>query len=146
MRGYRSLTASIQFEPPRSTAGIAVLLGDLAVIAGLVMVGLLSHNIPDPWQYPGYLLSRITPFMLGWLIVAPFFGLFGDDRLGSYRNTVAFLLPAWICAAVVGATVRAVATSGGAGPVFVAVMSGFGLLTLLPWRLTAVALHRRFGT
>jgi len=146
MTGYRSLTPSLQFEPPRSTAGIAVLLGDLAVIAGLVTVGLLSHNIPDPWQYPGYLLSRITPFMLGWLLVAPFFGLFGADRLGSYRSVATFLLPAWICAAVVGATVRALATSGGAGPVFVAVMSGFGLLVLLPWRLTTVALHRRSAT
>jgi len=118
------------------------MLGDLLVIAALVTYGLLSHNIPDPWQYPGYLLSRILPFMIAWVVVSPFFRLFDLERLASYRRTMLALVPAWIAAAVLGATIRAVATSGGATPVFVAVMTGFGLLALTPWRLSAVALSR----
>ena len=143
MTRYRSLGAAIPFGPPTSGAGFAVLLGDLVVITGLVTVGLISHNIPDPWQYPGYLLSRILPFLLAWLAVSPFFRLFDRDRLGSYRLTLLAVVPAWIGAAVLGAAIRAVATSGGAAPVFVGVMSGFGLLALTPWRLSAVTLYRR---
>lgn len=143
MTGYSSLRGALPFRPPRSSPGIAVLVGDIAVVAGLVTVGLLSHNVPDPWQYPGYLVSRIAPFLLGWLIVSPFFGLFERDRIGSYRDTMLVLIPAWICAAVLGAAIRAVATTGGAGPVFVSVMVGFGLLALSPWRLLAVTLYRK---
>lgn len=145
MTRYRRLTPSISFRPPRSRSGAAVLLGDLGVITVLITIGLLSHNIPDPWQYPAYTASRIAPFAIGWLLVAPLFGLFDGDRLQSYRAGVVHLIPAWIGAALVGVTVRAVGTSGGAGPVFFAVMAGFGLLFLLSWRLAVVTLSRRMG-
>jgi len=142
MTRYRSLGAAVPFRPPRTRRGVAVLLGDLAVITGLVTVGLLSHNIPEPWGSPGYFFSRVAPFLLGWLLVSPFFGLFETDRLDSYRETVQVLIPAWICAALLGVAIRAVATTGGAAPVFIAVMSGFGLLALSPWRLVTVVLFR----
>jgi hypothetical protein len=143
MTRYRTLVRSLQFSPPRSRAGVAVLAGDLAVVLALITIGLLSHNVPEPWQFPAYVFSRFAPFAIAWLLVSPLVGLFREARLGSYRGTVTVLIPAWICAAVLGAVFRAVGTSGGASPVFVAVIAGFGLLMLLPWRLASVAAYRR---
>lgn len=144
MTRYRTLVASIRYHPPQSRTGAAALFGDLCVISVLITIGLLSHNIPQPWQYPAYTASRIAPFVIGWLLVAPFFGLFDESSVRSYR-AILRLIPAWICAALVGVTLRAVATSGGAGPVFFAVMAGFGLLFLCSWRIVVVTVSRRLG-
>jgi hypothetical protein len=145
MTRYQRLRPSVRFSPPRTREAVALLVGDLCLVAVLITLGLLRHNISDPWQYPGYLGSRIAPFVLGWLLVAPFFGLFEGERLLSYRTSLLPVIPAWITAAVLGATLRVVGTSGGAGPVFIAVMVVFGLLVLVPWRLAVVVLSRRLA-
>lgn len=143
MTRYRTLPASLSFGLPRSRGAVAVLVGDLIVVLALITIGLLSHNVEQPWQFPAYVFSRFAPFGVAWLLVSPLAGLYRESRLCSYRQTILVLIPAWIGAAVLGALLRAVATSGGAGPVFVAVIAGFGLLVLLPWRLASVAAYRR---
>lgn len=143
MTRYRNTATSLSLGLPRSRAAVAVLAGDLVVVLALITIGLLSHNIEQPWQFPAYVLSRVAPFAVAWLLVSPLAGLYRESRLTSYRQTILVLIPAWTCAAVLGAVLRAVATSGGAGPVFVAVIVGFGLLLLLPWRLASIAAFRR---
>lgn len=140
MSRYRTVVDSVRFSLPRSNAALGVLVGDLLGITALVSLGLMRHNTPGLFQSPTYAASRIVPFLLGWVLVAPAFGLFGTDIIRDYRHTLVRTCLAWTGGAVLGSILRDVATSGGAAPVFVAVMVGFGLLVLAPWRVATVAL------
>lgn len=128
---------------PSSNGGIGVLAGDLLGIAVLVSIGLMRHNTPGLFQSPNYAASRILPFVMAWLIVSPVFGLFADTVVREYKQLLVRVVVAWTGAAVLGALFRDVLTTGGASPVFVAVMIGFGLLVMVPWRLAVAALFRR---
>jgi len=138
-----SRTVANRFTIPRSGLGVVVAAGDVLGITALVSYGLLRHNTPGLFQSPTYAASRILPFVVAWLLVATVAGLFGDDILRDTRATVARTVVAWTGAAALGAGIRAVATTGGASPVFVGVMIGVGLVVMLPWRVGAAVVAGR---
>jgi hypothetical protein len=143
MDWYQQGPDTIPFSLPQSNAAIGVLAGDIVGIATLVSIGLMRHNTPGLLQSPSYAGSRILPFVIAWVLVAVGLGLFAPSVLRDYRQTLVRVVPGWTAAAILGALIRDAFTSGGADPVFVAVMVGFGLLVLVPWRLGVVAVIRR---
>jgi hypothetical protein len=143
MDWYQQGPDTIPFSTPQSNAAIGVLAGDIVGIATLVSIGLMRHNTPGLMQSPSYAGSRILPFVIAWVFVSVGVGLFADSVLREYHQTLVRVVPGWTAAAILGALIRDVFTSGGADPVFVGVMVGFGLLVLVPWRLGVVAVLRR---
>lgn len=128
---------------PTTRPALAVLAGDLFVLFAFVAIGQYSHQYLF-WEAPVRTVLVLTPFLLGWLLVAPLAGLFNTGTLGSYRRTLSFLIPAWIGAALLGSGLRGTALfPGGAPLVFVLVNIGTGLALFVPWRLFATWLHRR---
>lgn len=143
MDWYQQGPDTLPFSLPQSNTAIGVLAGDIVGIATLVSIGLMRHRTPGLLQSPSYAGSRILPFVVAWLLLSVGVGLFADSVLRDYRRTLVRVAPAWTATAVLGALIRDAFTSGGADPVFVAVMVGFGLLVLVPWRVGIVAVIRR---
>jgi len=128
---------------PTTRPALAVLAGDLLVLFAFVAIGQYSHQYLF-WEAPVRTVLVLTPFLIGWLLVAPVAGLFNTGTLRSYRRTLSFLIPAWVGAALLGSGLRGSALfPGGAPAVFVFVQVGVGLLFFVPWRLVATWLHRR---
>jgi len=130
---------------PASLPAIAVLLGDLLVVLSFVSVGIFRHG-GAPWADPTYTLETFAPLLVAWLVLAPLAGVYHRETLTDYRRTVALVVGTWIVVALVGAAIRATPQfTGGASPTFVLVNILFGTLLLLPWRVAAVWLRRRYG-
>lgn len=131
----RGLDAGIVTDRETLLVGLA----DVGLLAGLVLVGLLSHDV-NPITEPLYALEATLPFLIGWLVIAPLGGVYGRDALSSLRGAVRVTTVTWIAAANVGLMLRAsdLFTGGAVWP-FSLVMTGFGLLVLVPWRAAYVA-------
>ena len=115
-----------------------LLFGDFLVITALVAWGLTTHYV-DPITRPLYLGRTVAPFLVGWLVMAPLAGAFSADALSSLTRMVIAASAGWVGAALVGVALRATPLHpGGADPVFVLVMVGFGLLVVIPWRVAVV--------
>lgn len=124
-------------EPDERTLGVAA--GDLLAILAVLTVGLLRHGT-NPLTAPRYAALVVAPFVFGWALSAVLLGAYASETLASPRATVGLAVLSWVGAVAVGAAIRATPTApGGASPVFVAVMLGFGGLAVGAWR-TVVAL------
>ena len=107
---------------------------DLALVAGIILVGQLSHGI-DPLSEPLVALETVVPFAVGWLAMAPLAGLYAPGVAASFARALRVTTVAWVAAANVGLILRASALfDGGAAWPFPLVMTGFGLLALVGWR------------
>lgn len=130
---------------PTTRSALAVLGGDLFVLFTLIAVGQYTHGYLF-WEAPVRTVLITTPFVIGWLVVAPLAGLFSTETLESYRRTLLFLVPAWTGASLLGSALRGTELfPGGAPVVFVLVNVGTGLLFLVPWRLATTWLFSRSG-
>ena len=119
-----------------------VLVGvvDVALLAGLVLLGQLSHG-QNPLADPLGALEAIAPFVLAWIVVAPFAGVYARETLTSLATTVRVTAVGWLAAANVGFLLRASPWfEGGIAWAFPLVMTGLGLLLLVGWRLAYVVL------
>jgi hypothetical protein len=115
---------------------LPTLLGDVFLILAVLSVGIVRHRgVAGLFDVAG-VAETVTPFLLGWLIVAPVLGAYNESVLADRRLAVVRGLVAWIGAAVLGSAIRATpAFTGGATPVFVAVVAGTGGLAIAVWRL-----------
>lgn len=109
-------------------------LGDVTIVAAFVLAGLVTHEI-DPIGSPLYAIETVVPFVVGWLAIAPLAGVYGL-RSHSIGHVVRVITVAWIAAANVGLMLRSSSLfGGGAEWPFALVMTGFGLLVLVGWRV-----------
>lgn len=116
-----------------------VAAGDLAVLGALLWYGFIEHGV-DPFGAPEHAIFVAVPFLFGWLLVAPLAGLYNESVIRSGFATVLLLVPVWLFVTLVGSMFRAMPELPGmAPPIFVLVMLGFGLVSMLAWRLVVVA-------
>ncbi|MGQ3413082.1 DUF3054 domain-containing protein [Natrinema sp. LN54] len=115
----------------RQRVGIAVV--DTVLIAGFVLLGRIEHG-GNPLAEPLASLETIAPFVIGWLAVALLAGIYTRDRPVG-RDGLRLTAVAWIAAANVGLMLRVSLFEGSATWPFPLVITGFGLLVLLGWRL-----------
>lgn len=135
--------ARLRLTRAPSLSTLAVFSGDMVILLLFVAAGLYEHSIPA-WEFPVYTLETLAPFALAWLVLAPVAGLYHRDVLASYRWTVVFVSLGWIFISVVGAQIRATPYFHGQAPLdFMLVNVAFGVVFLLPWRLSVVWLRRR---
>ncbi|WP_332898982.1 DUF3054 domain-containing protein [Haladaptatus sp. CMSO5] len=122
-------TASARVAVTPRTALLA--LGDVALITLFVFLGQMEHGTQG-------LLMTTSPFLLGWLFVAPLAGLY-DGRRRDLKATIGRTAGAWVGAALIGQALRATEFfPGGFAIAFVIVSILVGLVLLVPFR-TAVA-------
>lgn len=112
--------------------------GDLLALLLFVWIGRRSHalSITDMTA----VLSTALPFIMGWFLVAPWFGLFRADVSQSWRKLIARLLIAWV---VLGGPLSLILRTIFLGrPLFTGLIPTFALITmivttlfLMIWRL-----------
>jgi hypothetical protein len=114
---------------------LPTLAGDVCVIVVVLGLGIVRHRgLEGLGDLPG-VAETVTPFLLGWFVLAPLLGAYGEPVLRDRGQAVLRGVGAWIGAAVLGSAIRSTAAfSGGATPVFVAVVAGTGGIAIAIWR------------
>ncbi|ELY46143.1 DUF3054 domain-containing protein [Natronorubrum tibetense] len=133
-------TASRSASIDRETLLLAA--GDIGLLVGLVLVGQLSHNV-NPIEQPVASLEAIAPFVIGWLAVAALAGLYTRSVVSSVTQTVRLTTVTWIAAANVGLLLRQTVFGDTAAWPFPLVITGFGLLLLVGWRIVVALIVDR---
>lgn len=114
---------------------VLVAAGDVAVIVLLLAIGLLAHGT-DPLAAPADTFRTASPFVLGWVIAAPLFGVYGRHLRSKPTVVAGAVVGGWIGAVLLGAAIRSTdLVPGTAPPIFVVVTVAVGLPVLLPWRV-----------
>jgi hypothetical protein len=126
---------------------LGLLAGDVAVIVAFVVVGELSHGI-DPLAAAGYVVvNTLSPFLLGWFLVAIPAGLYANTDESVTRVGLR-TAGAWLLADVVAQLVRMTPYIAGgnrlwAVAVFGLVSFAVGGTLLVTWRVGATLVRRR---
>lgn len=129
----------------RSPATGILFLGDILGIVGVLAWGLTVHHVDLVAQFD-HAARSVLPFIVGWLLIAPVAGAYSPRAWSSLRIAVAVVIGSWIGAAFIGSAIRATPLiPGGAPPIFVLVTIGTGLGVLVPWRIVAVVIGRKWN-
>lgn len=91
---------------PETVAGRhwpALALGDLISFLVIAALGRASHNMALPVLA---VLQTAAPFLLGWLIVAPFLGAYRADLVARPGRMAARTLGVWAVACALGLVLR----------------------------------------
>ena len=116
----------------RSTLVLGV--GDAGVVAGLLLLGQLSHGV-SPITQPLQTLETMVPFVIGWIVVAALVGLYARSVAASLPGTARLTAAVWLGAANVGLLLRQGVFGESANWPFPLVITGFGLVLLVGWRV-----------
>lgn len=120
---------------PRDRRTALVAAVDVALIVALVAVGLVSHDV-NPLTAPLDAAETAAPFVIGWLAVVAFAGVYDRRATTTRRGAAATTGVAWVAAANLGLILRSSpAFEGGAAWPFNLVMTGLGLVVLVAWRV-----------
>lgn len=122
---------------PTSTI-VRLVVVDVAAIMILILLGELRHGV-DVLATPDRVLLTAVPFLLGWFVVAPLVGAYGNRALDNRRDCVPITLGAWLGGAGIGLVVRNTSYFLGSAPLsFALVMWALGSLTLVVARWIAL--------
>ncbi|WP_121744723.1 DUF3054 domain-containing protein [Natronorubrum halophilum] len=116
--------------------------GDVGLVGGFVLVGQLSHDV-NPIEQPLTSLEALAPFVIGWLVVAAIAGVYSRSVSASVTRAARMTTVAWLGAANVGLLLRQSLFGDTAAWPFPLVITGFGLLLLIGWRVGYAALRGR---
>lgn len=127
----------VDLTPPMAVLAV----GDLLAVLVFVVVGEITHSV-DPVAQFGRVLGTLTPFLIGFAVVALLGGLYTRDAIRSPKRAVSLIVPAWVGAVLIAQVLRATSMfPGSAAVTFALVSMAVGGLLLLVWRaVAAVAL------
>lgn len=111
-------------------------LGDTLAILLFAIIGRQSHNLAST-DSSGLVAAFMTaaPFIVGWLLIAPWFKAFHPPAWASPRQAVITVLKAFVPAYVGGALLRALFLGRLSPLTFYLVTAAVILAFLLGWRL-----------
>ncbi|MUV60525.1 DUF3054 domain-containing protein [Halobacterium sp. CBA1126] len=116
-------------------AVVRFLPGDLLAIFAFVLAGTLSHGTLTAERYAGVLL----PFLVGWVVVAPFAGGYDSSVLESTRAAIAYGAVSWLGADFLAQLLRGTPFfPGSADPQFFVVALVFGTVALVAARFATL--------
>lgn len=118
------------------------------MLMGFVAFGLYTHDV-NALANPVHWLQTAAPFVIGWLAASAALNAQGARARSSYRYAAVSAASAWVAGALLGAVLRYSPRYISGAEVdlsialeFTVVMVGFGLLVILPWRLSVVYVDR----
>jgi hypothetical protein len=111
--------------------------GDLLVILSFVWIGRSSHSLSVADVVAG--LTTALPFIIGWFLITPWFGLYRSEIRQSWRKWVPRFLAAWAIAGPLSLVLRALflgrPLSSSIIPGFATIALGYIGFVVLAWRL-----------
>lgn len=128
----------------RNTSTWTLVLGDAIALLAFGVVGRMSHNLSAS-DAAGVLQTTI-PFLVGWFLIAPWFGLFRPDVATSPGKVTIRALLAWVpigfpISIILWALVRGRAIPDGIVPEFVGAALAATVIFLIGWRLAYAFFH-----
>jgi hypothetical protein len=119
-----------------------MLLGDILVLALVTFFGFASHN--ELGTAGLRMLSTFIPLVIGWLIIAPYLGVYKPAIIRDPRQ---LWRPFWamILSAPMVAWIRGVWLQTPILPIFVVILGGISALALLVWRIICWFILSRSG-
>lgn len=111
--------------------------GDLLVILSFVWIGRSNHELSLADVIAG--LSTALPFIIGWYLITPWFGLYRREISQSGRKWIPRFLVAWAIAGPLSLVLRTLflgrPLSSSIVPGFAAIALGYIGLVMPAWRL-----------
>jgi len=125
-----------------------LILGDALAYLAVTLAGFATHGeLAAP---PARFMATYLPFLAAWLFAAGAVGALDDRRAAQPRplsrqnaGRLWRVAAAALLAAPLGAVVRGSVLGTPVLPIFVGVMAGVSLVTLLGWRAAYLLLRRR---
>jgi hypothetical protein len=114
--------------------GALLAAGDVLAFHAVTAVGLLSHGELNSLDQAPHLVEVAMPFAAGWLLVAPFLGVFRADVAALPRRALVRTLVAWLIACPIGLLLWSLVRQRPIQPAFAIVTFLTNLVVLLGWR------------
>ena len=119
---------------PGMRRGALLASGDVLAFHAVTAVGLLSHGELNSLDQLPHLVEVAMPFAAGWLMTAPFVGVFRSDVVASPRRMLARTFLAWLIACPIGLLLWSLVRQRPIQPAFAIVTFLTNLVALLGWR------------
>ncbi|WP_335343068.1 DUF3054 domain-containing protein [Halomontanus rarus] len=114
-------------------------LVDAGLLVTLVLVGVQRHGT-NPFTEPIAALTTTVPFVVSWVPIAVIAGAYATETLTEPTRAARVTTVGWLAAANVGLILRSSGLfDGGSLWPFNLVMTGTGLLVLVPWRVAVAS-------
>jgi Protein of unknown function (DUF3054) len=137
-------------EPVAATPGVRrgalLVAGDVLAFHAVTAVGLLSHGELTSLDQLPRLAEVAMPFAAGWLLAAPFIGVFRSDVTVLPRRMLARTAVAWLIACPIGLLFWSLVRQRPIQPAFAIVTFLTNLIVLLGWRGVFALLAGRRNT
>ncbi len=118
-----------------------LVIGDILAIAILTVIGFVTHGEVGASFLPR-MAAAFFPALIGWFLLAPWFGLFNEDVAADHK--LIWRVPlTMLFAAPLAVIIRAALLQSTALPIFALVFGATNALGLLVWRWIYVYLSRR---
>jgi hypothetical protein len=117
-----------------------LMLGDLLVILSFVWIGRSSHHFPV--DDIGAALFTALPFIMGWFLITPWFGLYTTEVNQNWRKLLPRLLIAWGIGGMLALVLRALFLGR---PILASLVPTFAVISLGYIGLLALLLHLGYG-
>ena len=114
---------------------LVLIFGDVIAIGLLTFIGFATHGEADVSFLPR-MAAAFFPVLIGWFVLAPWFGLF-DEQIISNPRLLWRILPAMLAVAPLAVMLRAAILNAAALPLFTLVLGSTNAFGMLVWR----ALH-----
>jgi Protein of unknown function (DUF3054) len=128
---------------PGARRGALLVAGDVLAFHAVTAVGLLSHGELNSFDQLPHLVEVAMPFAAGWLVAAPFVGVFRSDVTALPRRMLARTVVAWLIACPIGLLFWSLVRQRPIQPVFAIVTFLTNLVVLLGWRVAFALLAGR---
>lgn len=127
----------LKFSHPRK--GLLV-LGDMLTLLSFAALGRRAHSMGNALDD---LVTTALPFVVAWLVVAPFTGVWGTDATASPTRAARPTALTWLIAFPLGILIRIAIVGRVPHISFVIVAGLFTLILLTGWRSAFALIMRR---
>ena len=118
-----------------------LILGDITAIAIITIIGFATHGEMGVSFLPR-MAASFFPVLIGWFLLAPWFGLF-DEQVASNPKLLWRVLLAVFFSAPLAVILRASMLGAAALPLFALVLGSTSAFGLLIWRALYLFLQKR---
>ncbi len=116
------------------------MLGDSLAIAVMTFIGFALHGEADVSFIPR-MGTTFFPVLIGWFLLAPWFGLFNETVVANFRSLWRIPL-AMLFAVPLASSLRAAMLGGAALPLFTLILGFTSALGVFAWRVVYIFIPR----
>jgi len=118
-----------------------LIIGDVVIIAILTYIGFATHG-ETSLSYIPRMGTSFFPLMIGWFLLAPWFGLFDEQITSNTKNLWRIALAA-LFSAPLAAVLRSFLLGNSVIPIFAAILGLTNAVGMIFWRWIYILFTKR---